>query len=115
LRRLILSGASLLSAVFLTVSAGAQQPGATSATSVSVSGGIATIDAPPISLDIPRPPELKRDVDFWIRVYSEITTLQGFIHDERNLAIVYETLTLPAGAPGSPPRRQALNAARSLA
>jgi len=114
LRRLILSGASLLSAVFLTLSAaGAQQPGATSATSVSVSGGIATIDAPPISLGIPRPPELKRDVDFWIRVYSEITTLQGFMHDERNLAIVYETLVLPAGAPGSPPRRQALNAARA--
>ena len=35
---------------------------------------------PAISLEIPRPPELQRDVDFWIRVYSEITTLQGQNH-----------------------------------
>jgi len=66
----------------------------------------------PMSREIPRPPELRRDVDFWIRVYSEITTLQGFLHDERNLAIVYETLSLPAGEPGSPPRRAVIAASR---
>jgi membrane-bound lytic murein transglycosylase D len=41
---------------------------------------------------IPRPPELERDVQFWIRVYTEITTNAGFLHDERNLSVVYETL-----------------------
>ncbi len=41
---------------------------------------------------IPRPPELQRDVDFWIRVYSEISTSEGFLHDERDLSLVYRTL-----------------------
>lgn len=50
---------------------------------------------------------MQRDVDFWIRVYSEITTDQGFLHDERNLAIVYATLDIPA-ADGSSSRREAI-------
>jgi membrane-bound lytic murein transglycosylase D len=41
---------------------------------------------------VPRPPELERDVQFWIRVYSQVDTNSGFLHDERNLAIVYDTL-----------------------
>ncbi|MFM8518434.1 MAG: transglycosylase SLT domain-containing protein [Nevskiaceae bacterium] len=66
-----------------------------------------------MSREIPRPPELQRDVHFWIRVYSEITTLQGFLHDERNLAIVYSTLSLPpTERPGSPVRRQLIDAER---
>ena len=41
------------------------------------------------SAAIPRPPELEQDVKFWTRVYSEISTSEGFVHDERNLAVVY--------------------------
>ena len=41
---------------------------------------------------IPEPAALEPDVHFWMRVYSEISTNAGFIHDQRNLAIVYETL-----------------------
>jgi LysM repeat protein len=41
---------------------------------------------------MPRPPELERDVQFWIRVYSEVDTNSGFIHDEHNLGVVYEKL-----------------------
>ncbi len=60
---------------------------------------------------IPRPPELARDVQFWIRVYSEIPTTAGFIHDERNLGVVYETLRF---APDTAPRdrQAAVDAAR---
>lgn len=41
---------------------------------------------------MPRPPELEHDVQFWVRVYSEIDTNSGFIHDDQNLGVVYETL-----------------------
>jgi membrane-bound lytic murein transglycosylase D len=53
---------------------------------------------------IPRPEGLKDDVNFWIRVYSEVTTNEGFLHDERNLAVVYDTLKFGAGT--SPRERQ---------
>ncbi|CAN5203167.1 hypothetical protein BH24PSE2_BH24PSE2_09120 [soil metagenome] len=42
--------------------------------------------------DFPRPPELEPDVRFWTRVYTEIDTNSGFLHDARDLSIVYETL-----------------------
>jgi membrane-bound lytic murein transglycosylase D len=41
---------------------------------------------------MPRPPEIERDVRFWTRVYTEIDSNQGFIHDDWNLDIVYSTL-----------------------
>ncbi len=41
---------------------------------------------------IPRPAGLEPDVRFWIRVYTEVSTNEGFLHDERNLAVVYEAL-----------------------
>jgi len=38
------------------------------------------------------PPELEPDVRFWIRVYTEVTTEQGLIHDDWYLGLVYEVL-----------------------
>src|SRR5450755_4754237 len=60
---------------------------------------------------MPRPPELERDVQFWIRVYSQVDTNSGFIHDEQNLAVVYDTLHF---APNSAPheRQKIVEAAR---
>jgi len=52
---------------------------------------------------MPRPPELERDVQFWVRVYSEVDTNSGFLHDERNLGVVYETLHF---APNTSPRER---------
>jgi membrane-bound lytic murein transglycosylase D len=45
---------------------------------------------------MPRPPELERDVRFWTRVYTEIDSNQGFIHDDWNLDVVYGTLQFKA-------------------
>jgi len=42
--------------------------------------------------DLPRPPELEPAVQFWTRVYSEVTTDAGLIHDRDNLDIVYEVM-----------------------
>lgn len=55
---------------------------------------------------IPRPEGLQPDVNFWIRVYTEVTTNEGFLHDERNLAVVYDTVKFGAGQ--SPKDRQKL-------
>ena len=38
------------------------------------------------------PPELEPDVRFWVRVYTEVTTEQGLLHDAWYLGLVYEVL-----------------------
>lgn len=57
-----------------------------------------TISATAAAADtaLPRPAALEPAVQFWIRVYTEITTDAGFIHDQQNLAVVYETLHFDA-------------------
>jgi membrane-bound lytic murein transglycosylase D len=52
---------------------------------------------------MPRPPELERDVQFWIRVYTQIDTNSGFLHDQYNLAVVYQTVHF---APDTAPRER---------
>src|SRR6202047_4126877 len=49
---------------------------------------------------MPRPPQLERDGQFWIRVYTQIDTNAGFLHDQYNLGVVYDTLHF---APNTPP------------
>jgi len=41
-----------------------------------------------------RPSQLEPAVNFWRRVYTEITTNEGFVHDDTRLDIVYETVRL---------------------
>ncbi|TLY55188.1 MAG: lytic transglycosylase domain-containing protein [Gammaproteobacteria bacterium] len=50
--------------------------------------------APALAQDnpMPRPPQLERDVQFWIRVYTQIDTNAGLLHDQYNLSVVYDTL-----------------------
>src|SRR5436853_613508 len=50
--------------------------------------------APALAQDnpMPRPPLLERDVQFWIRVYTQIDTNAGLLHDQYNLSVVYDTL-----------------------
>src|SRR4051812_29241266 len=58
----------------------------------------AVLSAPLIAADsIPRPEGIQADVNFWIRVYTEITTNEGFLHDERNLAVVYDSIRFGSG------------------
>jgi membrane-bound lytic murein transglycosylase D len=45
----------------------------------------------------PKPPALEPRVEFWKRVFTEIGTDAGFIHDSRNLTLVYEITRLPPG------------------
>jgi len=66
---------------------------------------LSTIAAPG---DLPRPPEIEPAVEFWTRVYTEVDTNAGLIHDRDNLAVVYEAVRLdPQGS-----RRQRINKVR---
>src|SRR5687768_4128409 len=40
----------------------------------------------------PRPAELEPAVKFWTRVYTEVDTSEGFIHDSLRMDIVYQTV-----------------------
>ncbi len=62
------------------------------------------------------PPELEKDVRFWIRVYTEVTTDQGLLHDDWNLGLVYEVLRFdPASSPAQRERLVAAAKARYAA
>ena len=43
----------------------------------------------------PQPAELQRDVAFWVSVFTDYGSDEGVLHDNRNLAIVYERLAMP--------------------
>ena len=40
----------------------------------------------------PRPPALEPAVSFWVKVYTQISTQQGFIHDDENLSVIYQSV-----------------------
>ena len=43
----------------------------------------------------PRPPELERDINFWVSIFTDFSTDEGALHDNRNLAIIYERMSMP--------------------
>ncbi|MGA2191073.1 MAG: transglycosylase SLT domain-containing protein [Steroidobacteraceae bacterium] len=52
------------------------------------------------------PPALEQDIRFWIRVYTEVTTDGGLLHDDWNLGLVYEVLRFePDSSPAQRERR----------
>jgi len=44
----------------------------------------------------PFPEELQPDVNFWVSIFTRYDTDEGVLHDNRNLAVVYERLDMPA-------------------
>ena len=46
----------------------------------------------------PRPEALERDINFWISIFTGYSTGEGVLHDNRNLAVVYEKIGLPDNA-----------------
>lgn len=47
------------------------------------------------SAELPRPDGLSDAVDFWKKVYTEVDTNSGYIHDRRHLGVIYEKITFP--------------------
>ena len=65
-----------------------------SACCVAVLGVVgARADAEPL----PRPAQLEPQVRFWARIYSEVDTGGGLIHDSSQMDVVYETIRIPEG------------------
>ena len=62
---------------------------------------------------LPRPAALEPAVRFWSRVFSEVDTRSGFLHDDRRLDVVYEALRWTGDLDRSD--RQALVEPRRLA
>jgi membrane-bound lytic murein transglycosylase D len=49
----------------------------------------------------PLPDELEPDVAFWASIFTEYDSDQGVLHDNRNLAVIYERVDIPARSPRS--------------
>ena len=66
---------------------------------------LATFAAQALAADavLPCPPQLRTAVHFWIRVYTQIDTNEGFLHDPNHLGVVYATVRF---APDSPPSQR---------
>ena len=43
----------------------------------------------------PQPPELQPDVDFWVSIFTQYSVDEGVLHDNRNLAVIYDRLDMP--------------------
>jgi membrane-bound lytic murein transglycosylase D len=82
-------------------------------TAVLATGGAPDVAAAAASGTSPitRPEGLERDIAFWRRVYTEVTTQAGLIHDDAHLDIVYDVIEVPeALAPGA--RRKRIETAK---
>ena len=44
------------------------------------------------------PPNVAVRVDFWTRVYTEVGTHGGLVHDNQDLGVVYEVVRAPEGS-----------------
>ena len=46
------------------------------------------------SQNLPRPVELEPAIQFWVKVYTEVDTQSGFLHDANHLSVVYSAMPL---------------------
>ena len=46
----------------------------------------------------PEPEALRPNIEFWLRIYSEIDSNSGLLHDTRHMDVVYEVLRFPENA-----------------
>jgi len=58
--------------------------------------GFAAAARADVSENFVRPAELEHDIAFWRRIYTEVTTGGGLLHDPEELSVVYEVLNFPS-------------------
>lgn len=64
--------------------------------SIVILGLLAASVAGAARSDFPQPRALEPDVTFWKRIYSEVGTDGGLIHDTHDLGLVYEAVKFPS-------------------
>lgn len=52
----------------------------------------------PAFAQLPRPAALSKHIEFWVRVYTEVSGQQALVHDARYPDIIYEKVDLPSGS-----------------
>jgi len=62
----------------------------------------------------PSPSELQPDINFWVKVYTEIDTSSGFIHDANDISVIYETVQLTGNYRGEKKQIRAALARHSV-
>ena len=85
-------------------------PRATRFTGLLTGCALACLAGGLLAQELPRPPEIEPDIRFWTRVYTEVDTDGGFIHDDRHLDVVYRTMRFDEDA-SSRSRQNEVNAA----
>jgi len=60
---------------------------------------------PLMAESLPRPAGLEPDIAFWRRVFTDATSQQALIHDNRNLGVIYEKIDLPLDSTSKQRRR----------
>jgi len=68
-----------------------------------------------VALELQRPPGLEPDVEFWRRVFAEVSNHEGLVHDNERLDVVYEVVRLPANHTNAQRRQIAEAATRKYA
>ena len=43
----------------------------------------------------PKPKELEPDIEFWTKVFTEYGNDEGVLHDNRNMAVIYDRVAMP--------------------
>jgi membrane-bound lytic murein transglycosylase D len=65
--------------------------------------------------NFPRPAALEPAIQFWVKVYTQVSTDQGYIHDDETLSVIYETVDLPLYASRAERDRQVSAAMKQVA
>lgn len=54
-------------------------------------------DPPPADPQFPLYPEIRPNVEFWIRIFARVRADQGLLHDTEDLSIIYGAIRLEKG------------------
>src|SRR5437867_3435260 len=64
---------------------------------IAVAAALLSLSSAASAEELPTPASLEPAVQFWTRVYTEVDSHSGLIHDAESLGVVYETVRFPEG------------------